>query len=59
LYKDFEIIDIYNSLKMKSINYTENIKQIEQEKIKIINLIGNNGIIDPKEILNIQKNIDK
>ena len=40
---------------MKPAKYIENIRQIEQDEIKIKNLIGNNGIIDKKELLNMQK----
>lgn len=54
-YQEFEKIDIYNSLEMKPAKYIENIRQIEQDEIKIKNLIGNNGIIDKKELLNMQK----
>ena len=59
LYDEFENIDIYNSFYIKSSKYIENIQIVENDEIKIKNLIGNNGKIDKKEILNIQKNIDK
>ena len=59
LYKDFNKIDIYNTFELSNTKYIENIKKIEQSKIKIEHLLGNNGIIDVKELLNIQKNIDK
>ena len=59
LYREFNEIDIYNSLKINKTNYIENINEIQQDKIKIKNLVGNNGIIDVKEIANIQKNLDK
>lgn len=58
-YDEFENIDMYNSFYIKSIKYIEAIEKIENDEIKIKNLIGNNGKIDKKEILNIQKNIDK
>lgn len=48
LYNEFDEIDIYNSF-----------KKTEIEEIKIINLIGTNGIINSKEWENVQKNIDK
>jgi len=59
LFKEFDEIDIYNSFEINSLEYIENISKIEKEKIKIINVKGNNGIIDAKELLNMRKNIDK
>ena len=59
LYKEFDNIDIYESFEKEDIKYIENIRKIEENEVKIINLIGNNGIINIKEISNIQKNIDK
>lgn len=59
LYKDFNKIDICNTFEFSNTKYIENINKIEQSKIKIEHLLGNNGIIDVKELLNIQKNIDK
>jgi len=53
LYKEFDKIDIYNSFEIDKTKYIENIKKIHEDKIKIENLIGNNGIIDVKEIVNI------
>ncbi len=59
LYKEFDNIDIYESFEKEDIKYIENIRKIEENEVKIIKLIGNNGIINIKEISNIQKNIDK
>lgn len=53
--EEFNEIDLYESFEIKSDKYSENIKKIEEDKVEIINLIGNNGIINIKEIVNVQK----
>lgn len=50
IYKEFEKLDIYQSF--------EDYNNISK-KATLVNLIGNNGIINEKEILNLRKNIDK
>lgn len=57
--EEFNEIDLYESFEIKSDKYSENIKKIEEDKVEIINLIGNNGIINTKEIVNVQKKLDK
>ncbi len=47
----FDYIDILENYELKNKNYKECIKIAE--KVKIINLIGNNGIIDTKEMKNV------
>lgn len=59
LCNEFNEEDIYTSFETISSKYIENIQKIEENKIKIINIIGNNGIINTKELLNIQKELDK
>lgn len=59
IYKEFDKIDIYDIFYNIGLKYEDIIEKIAQNKIKIINLIGNNGIIPEKEILNMRKNIDK
>lgn len=59
LYEDFDMIDIYSSFEINSKKYIDNINKIVQDNVKVKNLIGNNGIIHIKEIVNISKNLDK
>lgn len=59
LIDDFELNELYESFYITNTKYIENIKNIENNKAKIVNLIGNNGIISTKELANIYKNIDK
>lgn len=59
MYNEFDKIDIYDAFEIENTKYIENVSKIAQNKVKIVNVLGNNGIINTKEILNIQKNIDK
>lgn len=52
---DFDYIDILVNHIIKGKTYYESMNIVKN--IEIINLIGNNGIIDKKEILNIKKNL--
>lgn len=52
---DFDYIDILVNHIVKNKTYYESMNIVKN--IEIINLIGNNGIIDKKEILNIKKNL--
>lgn len=59
MYDEFDTIDMYENILEKEPKYADKVRKIKENKVKIINLIGNNGIINLKEILNMQKNIDK
>ena len=48
IYNNFELSELYESI-------FDNKSNIEDDKVQIINLIGNNGIIDKKELLNSKK----
>lgn len=52
-YKEFDKVDIYESFEIKSVKYLENITKIKEDKLKIVNVIGNNGVINTKEIANM------
>ena len=64
-FKKNEIDSQYNHLLLyESIIYHERsitklFDKMEDDKVKINSLIGNNGIIDKKEIKNISKKLDK
>ncbi len=54
LYKEFEKLEMYESIENKEIKYKKYIEQIKKDKIEIKALIGNNGKISLKEIVNVQ-----
>ena len=47
----FDIIDLYETCVQKQSDYFQNVRKLEENGVKIINLIGNNGRIGQKEIL--------
>ena len=53
-YKEFEKLEIYESIENKETKYKKCIEQIKKDKIEIKALIGNNGKISLKEIVNVQ-----
>ena len=57
VYKDFNNSDIFISYIVKNRKYSEIINVIKEEDIDVINLIGNNGIIEMKEIKQYYKKI--
>lgn len=59
LYNEFDSIDIYENLLNDNVQYIENISKNKENKVKVLKVIGNNGTINEKEILNIRKNLDK
>ena len=59
LYKEFDKTEIYNSFQSETERYIEAIKKIEKDKLEITSLVGMNGNIDVKELVNIRKNLDK
>lgn len=57
-YKAFDKNDIYESIIYPNNNYKNVINQIKEDNIKIVNLIGKNGIINNKEYKMIyEKNV--
>lgn len=52
-WKVFEPKYLYESYLGKEINYETIVDKLQRDKVKIINLIGQNGIIDRKEYLRI------
>lgn len=56
LYEDFDKIDVFNTFEINSIKYIENVKKIQESEIIIQRLVGNNGIINIKEIVNMKNN---
>lgn len=59
LYDFYKKIILYASIIEKDKNFITLYKNTEEEKTKIMSLIGNNGIINKKEFKNIAKKLDK
>lgn len=59
LYEEFDKREIYNSFQNENRKYIETISKIKQDKVQILSLIGISGNIETKELLNMQKNLDK
>lgn len=59
IYYNYKNIILYASIIEKDKNFITLYKNSEEEKTKIMNLIGNNGIINKKEFKNIIKKLDK
>ena len=59
IYEDYTKLILYASIIEKDNDYFVSYKNIEENKVSIINFIGNNGIINKKEFKNITKRLDK
>ena len=59
IYNQYNILDIYQSIIYNEKDYDKIFKELDDNKVVISDLIGNNGIIDKKEIKNIIKKLDK
>lgn len=59
IYYNYKNITLYASIIEKDKNFITLYKNSGKEKTKIMNLIGNNGIINKKEFKNIIKKLDK
>lgn len=59
IYNGYNCLTLYESILNKEKDYNGTLKRIDDDKISILNLIGNNGIINKKEIKNISKKLDK
>lgn len=59
LYEEFDKREIYNSFQNENRKYIETISKIKQDKVQILSLIGISGNIETKELVNMQKNLDK
>lgn len=57
--RQYNYLLLYESTIYQERNIQKLFERIEDDKAKITNLIGNNGIIDKKEIKNISKKLDK
>lgn len=53
IYEKFNLLNLYESL-LNNLKIEEIQRKIEEDNISIVNLIGNNGIINKKEIQNCQ-----
>lgn len=52
LYENFEVKDVIEGIIIKENNIFEARKRLKEENVIITNLIGNNGVISPKEYAN-------
>lgn len=59
VYDGYNCLALYESILNKEKNLNLTFERLEKEKISILNLIGNNGIINKKEFKNICKKLDK
>jgi len=59
LYGEYKKLLLYASIIEQEQDITKIIGKIKKDNINIINLIGNNGIINRKEFKNIDKKLDK
>lgn len=59
IYDKYNSLILYESIINREINFIKIFEKLEEDKISILNLIGNNGIINKKEFNNISKKLDK
>ena len=59
VYNAYNKLLLYASIIEKEEDIIKVYEQIEEDKIVIINIIGNNGYINKKEFKNINKKLDK
>lgn len=59
LYNEYNNLALYESILNEEKNFDRVIERLDEDKVLILNLIGNNGIINKKEIKNITKKLDK
>ena len=59
IYDDYNWLALYESITNNETNFDRMLKKIDDDKISILNLIGNNGIINKNEFKNIYKKLDK
>ena len=55
IYDGYNCLTLYESILNKEKDYNEILKKIDDDKISILNLIGNNGIINKKELKSLTK----
>lgn len=59
IYENYKKLILYASIIEKDNDFFVSYRNLEENKVSIINLIGNNGIINKKEFKNITKKLDK
>ena len=59
MYEEYTKLILYASIIEKDNDFLVSYNNIEENKVSIINFIGNNGIINKKEFKNITKRLDK
>ena len=64
IYPEISIYNNYNKLSMyasiiENYDLNQTLDKVKKDNVKIINLVGNNGIINKKEFKNIAKRVDK
>lgn len=59
IYNEYNSLVLYESYINKEKSFNEIFEKLDEDKIIITNLVGNNGNIDKKEFKNISKKLDK
>lgn len=59
IYEAYNDLTLYESIINEETNFSRIFERLEEDKISISNLIGNNGTINKKEFKNIFKKLDK
>ena len=59
VYHDFNVFLLYESLLNTDRNMADMFQRIENDKIEITSLLGNNGTIQKREFKNVTKKLDK
>lgn len=59
IYEEYNDLTLYESIIDEETNFSRIFERLDEDKISISNLIGNNGTINKKEFKNIFKKLDK
>lgn len=59
IYEEYNDLTLYESIINQETNFSRIFERLDEDKISISNLIGNNGTINKKEFKNIFKKLDK
>ena len=58
IYNNYNKLSMYASI-IENYDLNQTLDKVKKDNVKIINLVGNNGIINKKEFKNIAKRVDK
>ena len=59
IYENYNKLILYASIIEKDNDFLASYNNIDENKVSIINFIGNNGIINKNEFKNVTKKLDK